>query len=324
MSRHLTSIESLTGLLAFAAAVEARSFSAASRKLGLSASAVGKAIERLELRLGMRLLNRTTHALSLTGEGNVLYRHVVKIIGSLRDAEQELHSMERTPCGPLKVSVPTVIGRRIVLPAMVDFQQRFPEVVVNLTLEDRRLDLVEEGYDIALWLGDLENSSLHARCLGPLRLTTFATPNYLRQHGTPCTPADLARHRCIHYQQPFTQRIETWRFKGSPPFTSPLPATILNDEEAIAAAALAELGIAQAPAYLVDEEIAAGRLQQVLEDHATVRGGISLVWPQMCGQVPRTRAFIDFIAARICAQLYPATGPTSQGVPAQPARHRPA
>ncbi|WP_269790621.1 LysR family transcriptional regulator [Stenotrophomonas sp. Iso1] len=305
MSKHLTSIESLTGLVAFATAVEARSFSAASRKLGLSASAVGKAIERLELRLGTRLLNRTTHALSLTGEGEVLYRHVVNIVENLHDAEQELHLLERTPRGPLKISLPTVIGRRIVLPAMIDFQQRFPEVVVSLNLEDRRLDLVEEGYDVALWLGELEDSSLQARRLGPLRLATFAAPNYLLKHGLPVIPTDLSRHRCIHYRPSFTRRVDAWLFKGAAPFRSLLPATILNDEEAIAVAALAELGIAQAPDYLVKDEIAAGSLQRVLESHAVERGSISLVWPQMFGQVPRTRVFIDFIAARICAQLYP-------------------
>ncbi|MCD9087481.1 LysR family transcriptional regulator [Stenotrophomonas sp. SY1] len=304
MSSRLTSLDSPSGLVAFAAAVDARSFSAASRELGLSASAVGKAIERLELRLGKRLLNRTTRALSLTAEGEVLYRHVVDIVRNLNEAEHELHLLEHAPRGPLKIRLPTVIGRRIVLPAMFDFHERFPDVMLSLSLDDRRLDLIEEGYDVALWLGELADSSLHARRLGPLPLATFAAPGYLSRHGIPITPAELAGHHCIHYQATRSGRVEAWLFEGCTPFRSPAPVTILNDEEAIAAAAIAGLGLAQTPAYLVADEIAAGRLQPVLVSHAVERGSVSLVWPQMLGKVPRVRVFIDFIAARITAQLY--------------------
>ncbi len=308
MSSNLTSLESLSALVAFAAAVEAHGFSAASRQLGLSASAVGKAVERLELRLGKRLLNRTTRALSLTTEGEVLYRHVVDIVRNLNEAEHELQLLEHAPRGPLKIHLPTVIGRRIVLPALSDFHERFPEVMLSLHLDDRRLELIEDGYDVALWLGELADSSLQARRLGPLKLVTFAAPRYLSRYGTPQMPGELSGHRCIHYQATRSARVEAWLFEGCAPFRSALPAALLNDEEAIAAAATAGLGLAQAPAYLVADAIAAGHLQPVLESHAMERGSVSLVWPRMLGKVPRVRAFIDFIAARISAQLHGHTG----------------
>lgn len=308
MSNHLSSLESLSALIAFAAAVDARNFSAASRKLGLSASAVAKAIERLELRVGKRLLNRTTRAVSLTAEGEVLYRHVLDIVRNLNEAEHELHLLEHAPCGTLKIHLPTVIGRRIVLPAMSEFHERYPDVMPSLHLDDCRLNLIGDGYDVALWLGELADSGLQARRLGPLRLTTFAAPEYLSRHGIPTTPAELAGHRCIHYRTTRNGRVEAWLFQGYPPFRSLAPATVLNDEEAIVAAAIAGLGLAQTPAYLVSDAIAAGHLQPVLASHAVEHGSVSLVWPRMLGKVPRVRVFIDFIAERITAQLYGAAG----------------
>ena len=316
MSTAISSLESLNGLIAFASAVETGSFSSAARHLGLSGSAIGKAIDRLEQRLGVRLLNRTTRSLALTDEGEVLYRHVTQVLSSLHDAEQELRLRESTPRGRLKISVPTVIGRRFVLPALRDFHSAYPQVIVNISLDAHRVDLIEEGYDLALWPGELEDSSLQTRCLGPHVLITCASPAYLDQHGTPTSPADLAYHCCIHYRLAHDGRIASWAFKDAVAAKPIIPAVVLNDTEALAAAALAGLGIVQVPDYLVREDIAAGRLQAVLERHAIAHGGIHLVWPAMSAQAPRVRAFIDFITARLVAQLYPAsTSGNEQGRP---------
>lgn len=296
-------IESLSGLAAFSVTVESGSFTAAGRKLGLSASAVGKAVERLEQRLGLRLLNRTTRSLALTGEGDILYRYVARILEDLAEAEQELHLVNTTLRGRLKISVPTVIGRRIVLPALYDFQASFPDVTIDISLDDVKVDIIDGGYDLALRLGELEDSTLRARRIGPHTFTTCAAPGYLESRGIPQTPSDLVGHCCIHYRFPTTGRPEIWSFSGERPPKPIEPGIILNDGEGLASAALGGLGVIQAPSYLVSEDIASGRLLPILNDFSEVRGSIWLVWPAMRAQVPRVRAFIDFIAERIAKRL---------------------
>ncbi|MCX5465882.1 LysR family transcriptional regulator [Alcaligenes parafaecalis] len=297
------SIESLSGLVAFSVTVESGSFAAAGRKLGLSASAAGKAVERLELRLGVRLLNRTTRSLALTGEGEVLYRYVSRVLKDLQEAERELQLFQSTPRGRIKISVPTVLGRKIILPALRDFQLSFPEVTIDLSLDDRQVDVIEEGYDLVLRLGELENSGLQARSLGPHTFITCASPEYLAQHGVPRSPSDLHDHCCIHYRFPTSGRPENWAFKGTPPAKPLKPTIVLNDGEALASAALGGLGIVQAPSYLVKADVAAGRLQPVLADYTDDRGSIWLLWPLRSAQTPRVRSFIDFMAERIPQQL---------------------
>ncbi|MDI5929370.1 LysR family transcriptional regulator [Rhizobium leguminosarum] len=300
----IVSIESLSGLVAFSIAVETGSFAAAGRKLGLSASAVGKAVERLEARLGLRLLNRTTRSLAVTGEGDILYRYVSRILKELQDAEQELHLVQKAPRGRLKVSVPTVLGRKIVMPALLDFRTRFPEVTTEISLDDVKVDIIEGGYDVVLRLGELDDSTLRARRIGPHTFTTCASPGYLAHRGIPQSPADLHNHCCIYYRFPTTGRPEVWAFKNSPHATPIKPSTILNDGEALASAALGGLGIIQVPSYLVSDDIAAGRLQAILADYTDERGSVSLVWPPMSARAPKVRAFIDFMAERVSQKLY--------------------
>ena len=303
MSSILSSLESLNGLIAFASAVRAGSFAAAGRNLGLSASAVGKAVERLELRLGTRLLNRTTRSLALTGEGEVLYHYADKVLKELREAERELNRRQNTPRGRLRITANTILGRKLVLPALHDFHTRYPEVNVVLSLDAHRRDIVEEGYDLALWAGELEDSSLQARRLGSYTLTTCASPSYLAEHGTPASPSDLNRHCCLYYRHRDSERMEPWRFHGKTIAAPTAPEFALNDAAALASAALAGLGIVQLPDYMVSEEIAHGQLQKVLAEHAVAPIGIFLVWPPMSAQVPRTRAFIDFLATRANMQF---------------------
>lgn len=300
----ILSIESLSGLVAFSAAVETGSFAAAGRKLGLSASAVGKAVERLEARLGLRLLNRTTRSLAVTGEGDVLHRYVARILKDLQEAEQEIHRLQTAPRGRLRISVPTVIGRKVVMPALGDFHARFPDVTTDISLDDVKVDVIEGGYDVVLRLGELNDSTLRARRIGPHTFVTCASPGYLARHGTPERPADLHKHSCVHYRFPTTGRPEIWAFNG-PPQSKPIkPAIILNDGEALASAALGGLGIIQAPSYLVREDIAAGRLQAVLADYTQDRGSVSLVWPATSTPAPKVRAFIDFMAERVFEEIY--------------------
>lgn len=300
----IVSIESLSGLVAFSVAVETGSFAAAGRKLGLSASAVGKAVERLEARIGLRLLNRTTRSLAVTGEGDILYRYVARILKELKDAEQELHLVQKAPRGRLKVSVPTVLGRKIIMPALLDFRTLFPEVTTDISLDDVKVDIIEGGYDVVLRLGELDDSTLRARRIGPHTFITCASPEYLARRGIPQSPADLHDHCCVYYRFPTTGRQEVWAFKNSHHATPSKPSVVLNDGESLASAALGGLGIIQAPSYLVSEDIAAGRLQAVLADYTDERGSVSLVWPPMSARAPKVRAFIDFMAERVSQKLY--------------------
>ncbi|WP_306840077.1 LysR family transcriptional regulator [Neorhizobium huautlense] len=300
----ILSIESLGGLIAFSVAVETGSFAAAGRKLGLSSSAVGKSVERLEARLGLRLLNRTTRSLAVTGEGDVLNRYVARILKDLQDAEQELHQLQAAPRGRLKVSVPTVLGRKVIMPALRHFQIKFPDITTDILLDDVKVAIIEGGYDVVLRLGELDESTLRARRIGPHTFTTCASPCYLTQFGIPQNPADLHDHDCIFYRFPTTGRPETWAFKCSSQLKPIKPAIILNDGEALASAALGGLGIIQVPSYLVRDDLAAGRLQSVLADYTEERGSVSLVWPPMSARAPKVRAFIEFMAEQVFNELY--------------------
>lgn len=242
------SFESLSGLIAFSVTVNSGSFAAAGRKLGLSASAVGKAVDRLELKLGARLFNRSTRALALTNEGEVVFRYAAKILNDLQDAQNELAQIQASPRGRLKISVPSIIGRRIVLPALPEFHAQFPDVVIDLSLNDLKVDVIEERYDLVLRLGELEDSSLQARRIGAHSFTTCASPDYLARHGTPKTVLELQQHHFIHYRFPTTGRMETWAFLGAASTPPIKPSIVLDDGEALASAALAGLGIIQAPA----------------------------------------------------------------------------
>lgn len=298
----ITMLESLSGLAAFATSAEAGGFAAAGRRLGLSASAVGKAVDRLETRLGARLLTRTTRSLALTGEGEVVYRHVATILQSLQDAEREVRLMQHVPRGRLRISVPTVLGRHAVLPALGDFRTRFPDLMIDIDLSDMMVDIVREGFDVTVRLGELEDSTLRARRIGPHRFVTCAAPAYLDRHGEPQVPADLADHSCIQYRFPTTGRPEIWAFHDVA-IRPVSPAIVLNDGAALRDAALAGLGIVQAPAYLVTDDINSGRLRAILTGSTAERGGVWLVWPPSRTQAPGVRAFIDFMADRIARVL---------------------
>ncbi|MCK2165949.1 LysR family transcriptional regulator [Thalassospira xiamenensis] len=299
----ITSLESLSGLVAFSVTLELGSFAAAGRKLGLSASAVGKAVDRLEQRLGVKLLTRTTRSLTLTGEGEILYRYASRILSDLQEAERELLSAQNTPQGRLKISVPTVMGRSIVLPALGTFAADYPDVTLEISLDDLKVDLIEGGYDLVVRLGELEDSNLHARRIGPHAFTTCASPSYFAKHGTPQTPADLGHHCCVLYRFPTTGLPEKWAFKGEYRGMIVKPGIVLNDGGALASAALAGLGIVQAPRYLVAEDIEAGRLVSILDEFTDNRGTVSIVWPSSRTKVARVRAFVNFISQCLAGKI---------------------
>ena len=290
-------LDSVSSLVAFVAAVESGGFAPAGRKLGLSASAVGKSVSRLEQRLGVKLLHRSTRSIAVTSEGELLYVRSAQILDEIREAESAISLTRARPRGRLTVSIPTVLGRRVIIPALRSFVDKYPDVELSVHLSDRRVDIVEEGYDLVVRLGKLDDSRLVARRIAPHRFSTCAAPDYLSTYGSPRSPDELVRYSCIRYRSPNSGRLEDWEFIGE---TKPQvlgPGLVVNDGEALAIATLGGMGISQVPTYLVSGDIAAGRLQEVLAEYTSDRGHIWLVRPPSRPEVPRVRVFAEFTTA---------------------------
>lgn len=297
-------MESLSGIVTFVQAAEHLSFVSAGRALGISASAVGKNIAKLEESVGARLFHRTTRKVSLTEEGAAFYERCRRILDDLRDAEAMVSDAKRTPRGRLRVSVPT-IGYRFLLPVIREFQRRYPDIELDIDFNDRLVDVVEEGLDAVIRSGSLTDSSLMSRRLGPFRFVLCASPSYLDSRGVPQTPQDLETHDCLRFRFPTSGKLQTWHFADAEsvdPFRRPSPLTC-NNMEALRGAALAGLGIAYMPDFLAKDSVADGGLRTVLDGYLADPGQFSVLWPSNRLVSPRLRVFVDFMVA----SLFPET-----------------
>lgn len=289
-------MDSFSGLESFVRAADLQSFAQAGRVLGISASAVGKNIARLEAQLGLRLFQRTTRQVRLTQEGALFHERCRRILDELADARAMMQAAVAAPRGRLRISLPT-IGYRFLLPMLPGFKVRYPEIELDLDFNDRLVDVVEEGFDIVIRSGELDDSRLVARRLGPFRFLLVAAPAYLAQRGTPRTPAELAGHACLRYQFFTGGRIEAWKVDGVPE-TLPL-ALACNNMEAMLGAAVAGMGIAQMPDFLAREALARGELVCVLDAHTRHQGQFSALWPSSRNLSPKVRAFVDHAAEHL-------------------------
>lgn len=291
----------LEGMAVFAEVAGARSFSAAARALGLSKSAVSKRIARLEDRLGLRLLNRTTRRLSLTEAGAVFYERCTQILAAARAAEQAVLDLDGAPRGLLRVSAPMSFGIRHLGRAVAAFMARHPAVQVALDLDDRRVDLVGEGYDLALRIAEMPPSSLVGRRIAVNRRIVCAAPAYLARHGTPRQPEELRRHNCLMYS--YLASGADWQFRGpAGPMTVRVRGSLTaNNGDVLREAAVAGLGIILSPTFLIGPELRQGLLVPVLRDHWNADTGIYAIYPPTRHLSPKVRAFIDFLAERFGA-----------------------
>ena len=289
---------SLDDLAVFAAVADAEGFSAAARRLGISKSQASAAVARLETRLGLRLLQRTTRRLSLTEAGQAALPHARQAALSARDAGEAAMALRATPRGVLRVSAPMSFGLLHLAPALGAFARAYPEIQVDLVLDDRRLDLIEGGFDLALRIGDLPDSTLVALPVGRNRNLLVASPDYLATAGEPREPADLARHAALVYSLSPTARDwtltrgarrETVRVSG------PLQA---NSSLALRELLRQGLGIARMPWFAVGEDLASGRLQRVLPDWELPSQGIHAVTTARAHQPPKVRVFIEALRTR--------------------------
>jgi len=296
-------LDKLSSLNAFVQAAETRSFTTAGRRLGVSSSAIGKAVSRLEERLGARLFHRSTRSITLTPEGARFLERCRRILGELEAAEQELAETQGAPRGLLRVSLP-IVGM-LMMPALSGFMRAYPEVRLDLDFTDRIVDVIGEGFDAVIRAGDAADSRLKSRVLGEFRLKLVCSPAYLARSGVPQAPEDLAAHACLHHRFATSGKFEPWplRRNGKDVDISPPSAAIANTIEPLITMAEHGLGIACLPDFAIRQQLADGTLQTVLDPFVAHRGLFRILWPSSPYLPPKLRVFIDFMAEN----LFPAS-----------------
>ncbi len=294
----------LVDLAVFVAVAEAEGFTAAARRLGVSKAMVSTAISRLERRLGARLLQRTTRRMSLTEAGASALPHAQRALLAARDAEEAATQARTSPRGMLRLTAPMSFGLLHLAPALGAFAQEYPELRVDLVLDDRFVDLVEGGFDLAVRIGDLPDSSLIATRLGRSRNVLVAHPDYLRRARAPKTPEALGEHPALVYSVSATGDRWTLKRDGRSVTVRVQAQLQANSSLALRQAALQGLGIARIPAFVVGEDLAHKRLRQVLPKWELPEQGIFAVTTGRGVQPRKTRAFIDFLRARLGSPPY--------------------
>ncbi len=276
--------------------VRAGGMSAAARELGVTPAAVSKRLAQIEARLGVRLVNRSTRRLSLTAEGEVYLENARRILGEIEDLDQLIASRQDSPRGLLKVNAPLGFGRSYIAPAIAEFAHKYPEVSLQLQLTDSPADFVQDAVDVAVRFGDLPDTRLIARKIAPNRRLVCASPGYLKNHGIPATPHDLARHQCIVLRQN-EAAYGLWRFtKGRRSETVKVRGNLSsNDGEVTLTWGLAGLGILQRAEWDLARYLRSGRLVQVLEDYALPQADIYAVFPERHHLSAKVRVFVDFL-----------------------------
>ena len=280
----------------FGAVVDAGSFVKAADALGMSKAAVSRHVVDLETRLGVRLLHRTTRRLSLTGEGQVFYARSKELLAGVAEAEAEITSRSGAASGLLRVNAPVTFGIRHLAPLWGVFRARYPDVTLDVTLADRVVDLVEEGYDLAVRIAALPSSTLISKRLASTRMVLCASPHYLLAHGTPAHPGDLAAHAVISYSYWSTR--DEWHFDGPQGHVSVKthPCMHTNSGDTCRAAALAHQGVVLQPTFLVGDDLAAGTLVELMPEFRSIELGIYALYPTRKHVLPKVRALVDFLA----------------------------
>jgi len=293
-------VDKLDAMRMFVRIVESGSFSRAARDLNVSQPTVSKQIAALEARLGTQLLARNSRAIAVTPAGQDYYEATVRILQELDFAEERVLEGQSAPSGLVRVTVSPAFGRMFVVPRLLDFRNRFPDVVVEMDVSARHVDLIEEGIDVAVRIGRLSDSALIARHIGDMRMMTLASAGYLARHGTPQTLEELRTHRRIGYV--YQGNIVEWEFEreGRHIAVDGGGAFRTNDAEHVRAAVLAGLGIGHHASWLFTDVLASGEVSQVLEPYAPPPLPIAAVTAAGRRMPSRVRHFIDFLAA-ICA-----------------------
>ena len=286
------------GINEFICVVETESFTAAAKRLDVSVAHISRHVNQLEDRLGAKLLYRTTRKLRLTEVGEVYYQHARKVLNELQEADRAVMEMEGKPTGKLRITAPVYYGEYFLAPLVNDFLLQYPQLDLELKLTNETIDLVEEGYDLAIRLGTLDSSSLMCRKLARRTQYLCASPAYLAAKGTPHTLTDLANHRCLggsidHWRFLENGKLRNWRI-GS--------AWSCNSGLALKDAALKGLGIVQLPDYYVQEELKQGLLVSLLEEYRLPDDGIWVVYPHNRHLSPKVKLLVEFLVKKLGAR----------------------
>jgi DNA-binding transcriptional LysR family regulator len=287
---------------AFVHSAETRSFTEAGRRLGISSSAVGKAVVRLEEELGVRLFHRSTRAITLTAEGQRFLDRCRRILAEFDVARMELTQASAAPQGKLRIGLPQ-LGKQL-MPHLLAFQEAFPDIELELNFGDQLVNVIDEGYDAVLRIGEVDDSRLTMRPLAGYRHRLVAAPSYLARRGTPGRPAELSSHACLRYRFPTSGKLDPWPLvvKGKPLDIELPQSAIANAIEPLQAMAEAGLGIALLPDFVAADAIAAGRLVIVLEKYVFDHRKVCLLWPSSRQSLPKIKAFVEFMAERLAGR----------------------
>ena len=299
-------LERLTGLIAFARAASLGSYTSAARALAISPSAVSKSVQRLEQRLGVPLFTRTTRSLTLTPEGRDLHQRAIRLLHEAEAIEQAALAARAGPSGTLKVTAPIPIGVHLIGPALPRFRDRYPNLVVDLRLGDRRFDIIEEGIDVAIRVGALDDSGLLSRRLAPHLLCVFAAPGYIERRGMPKHPDELADHDCVDFRIQSSGQPVRWPFRigGAEVEITPRAGITVDVGDAVMSVLVAGGGIGIAPPYIAAPYVARGELVPILTRFAVERSSITALWPENRRGSPNVRAFLTLLA-----EIFPSPPP---------------
>ena len=292
-------LDRLLAMTVFVKVVEQGSFARAAERLHMSTSAVSRHVAELEAHLDTRLLNRTTRRISLTESGQAYFERALHLLADLEETEAAVSSSTVTPRGTIRLTCSTSFGVPHLAPAIGAFQARYPDVRFDISASSRFVDLVEEGLDLAIRIGDLGNPNLIARKIGSMRLITCASPEYLKRKGTPKHPDDLAKHNCFTYE--YAPEKNQWRFQDRQ--KNEIKVRIdgsvhANNGEMLAAIAVAGAGIALEPDFIVEPLLESGALVEILKSFRPVPYNIYAVYPSRRHLSAKVRTFVDFLATR--------------------------
>ncbi|MFZ6644583.1 LysR family transcriptional regulator [Undibacterium sp. TJN25] len=292
-------MDNLGALNVFVRAAETRSFTEAGRQLGVSSSAVGKAIARLEERLGVRLFHRSTRSITLTHEGTVFLESCRRIFSEIEVAEMELAQIKRAPSGRLRVSLPLV--GMLLMPVMGRFMAAYPDIELDLDFTDRMVNVIDDGFDVVVRTGEVSDSRLIAHILGTFSLRLIGSRDYFARAGIPAVPADLKNHACLHHKFPNTGKLERWPLIPDAEGNDvELPTTMVaSTMEPLIHLAEQGMGIVCVPDFFVRQQLADGSLLSVLEEHIEHKGWFRAVWPSSRYLSPKVRVFVDFLVEHV-------------------------
>lgn len=294
----------LNDVAVFERVVSEGSLTAAAARLNQPKSSVSRSLSRLEADLGVRLLQRTTRKLHLTEAGQVFFDRTRRVLGELRDAEQAVTQLQESPRGNLRITMPVELGMKFMGRVVAEFMQRYPEVSMEVELSGRVVNLVDEGFDLGLRIGEFRDSSLVARKLGNLSARFYASPAYLGRHGIPKKPEDMSAHEIILFMQTKENTVQLFKHVLKDGGQSACKLTLtgrftVNNVSMACDAAVSGLGIALAPPFLCADAVASGQLLPVLPEYRVCNGGLYAMYPSREHMPVALRAFLDFVSERM-------------------------